>query len=75
MNTIEVKSTIFKNKCFEYKKGDTLFWLPSIYSESWQSWTIQIYIKTEQGFKSIQRLTQKDFYYEIDKMQKKNEID
>ena len=69
MNITEVTSTIFKGKSFEYKKGDTLFWLPSSYSENLQSWTIQIYKKNDQGFKYFERLTQRDFSYEIARMQ------
>ena len=69
MNTIEVTSIIFRGKHFEYNKGETIFYKPSTYSESLQSWTIQLYKLVNDNYKPFERLTQIYFNNEVVRMQ------
>lgn len=68
MNELIAKTTLFKGTHLEVQKGETIYWQSSIYSENWQSWTIAIYHKVDGKFKYFDRVSQRDFSREIQRM-------
>jgi len=69
MNEITATKTLFEGTHLEIKKGKTIYWKNSIYSENWQSWTISIYHKVNGEFEFFDRVIQRDFVREIQYMQ------
>jgi hypothetical protein len=68
MNELLATTTLFDGTHLEIKKGKTIYWKNSIYSENWQSWTIAIYHKVEDKFVYFHRVIQRDFSREIQRM-------
>jgi hypothetical protein len=68
MNELIATTTLFEDTNFEVRKGKTIYWENSIYSENWQSWTICIYHKVNGKFEYFDRVTQRDFSREVQRM-------
>ena len=68
MNELKATTTLFEGTRFEVKMGKTIYWKKSIYSENWQSWTIAIYHKVDDKFEYFDRMIQRDFTREIQRM-------
>lgn len=74
MNELIATTTLFKGKSYEIKNGDTFYWQHSIYSENWQSWTIALYYKVDDNFKFLEKVTQRDFTREIQRMNELSKV-
>jgi hypothetical protein len=68
MNELKTTTTLFEGTRFEVKSGKTIYWKNSIYSENWQSWTIAIYHKVDDKFEYFDRMIQRDFTREVQRM-------
>jgi hypothetical protein len=68
MNELLATRTLFDGTNLEVQKGKTIYWKNSVYSENWQSWTIAIYHKVNDKFEYLDRVTQRDFSREIQRM-------
>lgn len=66
---IDVTCNIFKGKYYEHNHGSKLYWMESIYSESWQCWTIQLYHLVDNVYKPFAKIEQREFAREIQRMQ------
>ena len=68
MNELLATTTLFRGTHLEVKKAETIYWQNSIYSENWQSWTIAIYRKVDDKFEYLNRVIQRDFQREVQRM-------
>ena len=68
MNELIATTTLFEGTHLEVPKGKTIYWQNSIYSENWQSWTIAIYHKVDGKFEYFDRVVQRDFAREVQRM-------
>ena len=68
MNELLATRTLFEGTHLEVKKGKTIYWQNSIYSENWQSWTISIFHKVDDKFGYFDRVRQRDFSREVQRM-------
>ena len=72
MNELTAITDIFEGTRFEVKKGNTIYWKNFIYSENWQSWTIAIYHKIDGKFEYFDKMIQRDFSRELQRMNELN---
>ena len=68
METLTATTTLFEGTHLEIKKGKTIYWQDSIYSENWQSWTIGIFHKVGEKLEFFDRVRQSDFAREVQRM-------
>lgn len=73
MNELLATTTLFKGTHLEVKKGEMIYWQNSIYSENWQSWTIAIFHKVNGKLEYFDKVIQRDFAREIQRMKDKKD--
>jgi hypothetical protein len=68
LKEIIVTKILFKGTPFEIQKGETIYYRNGLYSENWQSWTIDIFKKIDGNYKFYRKVTESEFSREIQYM-------
>jgi len=73
MKEILATSKLLFGSSIEIEKGNIVYWKDGIYSENWQSWTINIYKKEGEEYVRIGIVPCREFSREVQRMQDKKQ--